>query len=362
MILSHEFGHFLVAKLTNTKVEEFGFGFPPKIFWKKIGETIYSFNLFPIGGFVKIAGEDGVKDFIDPSKAPADYNYQRNFNAKSATIKAAIISAGVLFNLILAWILISFSLTLGSLEQIDDNLTAPTGQVIIMEVQKNSPAEKAGLIAGDIIMTLSSAPSSNVSDAILQKINPTKMAETQDFVNLNRGKEIEISYKRGEDVFSAIVRLKDIEAKDGALGIAMTRAVIVKEKWHTAILKGFKQTILLTAGIAYAIFYFIIGLFKGVGFEQVAGPIGIFNIVGQASRFGILHLIQLSAILSINLAVINFFPFPALDGGRLIFILAEKIKGSPMNYKAVNLVNSVGFAILIILMLLVTYQDISRLV
>lgn len=365
LILSHEFGHFLVAKLTNTKVEEFGFGFPPKIFWLKKGETIYSFNLFPIGGFVKILGEDGAPpQEVGLSNLEIASPNNRNFFSKPVSVKAAIIAGGVFFNLLLAWILISASLSLGSLQQIDDNLDFKNAQVMIAEVQKNSPAEVIGLRPGDQIFRLSelTLASANLEvSAPGNFLEPTKMTEVQDFVNLNRGKKIEITYKREDKIFSSKIQLRDAAAKEGGLGIAMARVAMVKEKWHAAIFKGLKQTILLTGAIALAIIYFIIGLFRGTGFEQVAGPIGIFNIVGQTSQFGISHLIQLSALLSINLAIINFLPFPALDGGRLIFVLIEKIKGSPLNYKVVNLIHSVGFAILIILMLFVTYQDILRL-
>lgn len=353
LILSHEFGHFLAAKLTDTKVEEFGFGFPPKIFWIKKGETIYSLNLFPIGGFVKILGEDGapVEEVGLPNSEDAS---SRNFSFKPPVVQALIVSAGVLFNLILAWIFISISLNLGTFRQIDDDLAAPSANVMIVEVQKNSSAESVGLIPGDIITKL------KFGDQVSEQ--PTKMAEVQNFINFNRGEEIEITYKRGEDVLVSAVKLKDVKAEEGALGIAMARIAFAKEPWYLAIWNGLKQTVFLTAGIAVAIFYFIVGLFQGVGFEQVAGPVGIFNIVGQTARFGFVHLIQLTAILSINLAIINFFPFPALDGGRLLIILIEKLKGSPMNYKVINLIHSVGFALLIFLMLLVTYQDILRLI
>ena len=356
LILSHEFGHFLAAKLTNTKVEEFGFGFPPKIFWRKRGETIYSFNLFPIGGFVKILGEDGQSDV---KHSVLDAEESRNFSFKSAGVQALIVSAGVLFNLILAWILISISLSLGSFQQIDDNFAEENikPQVIIVEVQKGSPAESAGLLPGDILIGYRIAELSGYAMA-----EPTKMSEVQNFINSNRGKKIEITYKRGDVLFSSSAQLKDAKAEEGALGIAMARVAVIQEPWYAAIFKGLKQTAFLVFAVSAGIFYFIIGLFQGVGFEQVAGPVGIFNIVGKTAQFGLSHLIQLTALLSINLAIINFFPFPALDGGRLIVVLVEKIKGSPINYKVINLIHSVGFALLIFLMFLVTYQDILRLI
>lgn len=344
LILSHEFGHFLAAKKTNTKVEEFGFGFPPKIFGKKIGETVYSFNLFPIGGFVKILGEDGF------SENASDKN--RNFSLKPFWVKSLILIAGVFFNLILAWILISVNLSLGSLKEIEDSdiLENTRTQVIITQILKGSLAEQIGIFPGNIITKLSSESG---------EISPVRASEVQNFIQNNKGKEIEI-FKEGGGSFK--VKLRDVNAKDGALGVALARVTVVKEPFYIALIKGFKETAALTIGIAIAIFYFIIGLFQGAGFENVAGPVGIFKIVGQAKSLGVSYIASLAAVLSINLAIINFLPFPALDGGRFLFAAIEKIKGTPLNQKAVNIANATGFVILIALMVIITYRDILRII
>lgn len=351
LILSHELGHFLAAKKTGVKVEEFGFGFPPRILkWKK-GETTYSFNFFPIGGFVKILGENGEEDISDKEK-------KESFYFKSASVKAFIISAGILFNLLLAWALFSASFAIGTKEQISDeadlkSLGAKTAEIMIVSVNENGPAYASGLKTGDILLSLSSK---NNSSFFLKTI------DVQNFINLHRGEEIGITYKRGNTVSSLKTELKDVEAKKGALGIAMVRLATIKASWYKAVFKGLKQTALLTVEITFAIFYFFASLFKGTGFEQVAGPIGIFNIVGESVKFGLSYILQLSALLSINLAVINLLPFPALDGGRLLFIIIEKIKGAPINPKITNTVNSVGFAFLILLMIIITYKDITRII
>lgn len=344
LILSHEFGHFLIAKKTNTKVEEFGFGFPPKIFGKKIGETVYSLNLFPIGGFVRILGEDGL------SEDASDKN--RNFSLKPFWVKSLILSAGVLFNLLLAWVLISVTLTLGSLKEVEDDAVLGIGEskIIITQILEGSPAEAAGILPGSVITKISSAAGD---------ITPIKTSEMQNFIQNNKGKEIEI-FTEGDGIFK--VKIRDIDAKDGALGVGLARAALIKEPFYLAIIKGFKETILFTMYTAAAIFYFIIGLFKGTGFENVAGPVGIFKIVGQAKTLGISYITQLAAILSINLAIINFLPFPALDGGRFLFAIIEKIKGTPLNQKAVNIANATGFFILIALMVIITYRDILKII
>lgn len=351
LILSHEFGHFLVAKKTNTKVEEFGFGFPPKILgWKK-GETTYSFNLFPIGGFVKILGENYDDDIPENEK-------EKSFYFKSASIKAFIVGAGVLFNLLLAWTLISASLGMGIKQQIKDdvdlkNINANIVEITVVDVEKDSPADKAGLKQGDVLLSLSSE--NNL-------VHVLKINDVQNFLNSHRGREIELTYKRNNSTASLKAKPRDVEAKDGALGIAMVRLATVKENWHSVVFKGLKQTVLYTTETAYAIFYFLVGLFKGTGFDQVAGPVGIFNIVDEAAKFGLSYILQLSALLSINLAVINFLPFPALDGGRLLFIAIEKIKGAPINPKIANTINSIGFALLLFLMIIITYKDITRII
>ena len=346
LILSHEFGHFLFAKLSKVKVEEFGFGFPPRIFCFKKNETVYSFNLFPIGGFVKILGEDG------PGNTGQDAPVKSNFAFKPVYIKAAIISAGVFFNLILAWILFSVGFFVGAPTQVDDETEIFGVQVVITEVAANSPAENAGLAPGDRIVGFRTDN---------KGIEISTIGEVQSFVKEREGEKINILYNRGGEEFSADVvpRIGPPEG-EGALGIAMARVGILKSSWYASIWLGLKETIFLAFIIAQAFFYLMAGIFKGVGFDEVSGPVGIFNIVSDVSQMGIIYLIRFAAVLSINLAVINIIPFPALDGGRLLFLAIEKIKGSPVNYKIANFAHGLGFVLLIILLILLTYNDFLR--
>jgi regulator of sigma E protease len=338
LILSHEFGHFIVAKKSGIRVDEFAFGFPPRLFKFKKGETVYSFNLIPFGGFVKIHGEEGQeKDDL------------RSFASKPALVRALVISAGVIFNLILAWFLISIGFMTGlatSASSAPSYAKIKDIKIAIIQIASNSPAELAGLRPGDELLGFAT------------------ISEIQDFINSHKGKEIEIKYKRGEETgFVKMVPRTDPPAGQGAIGIAMDEVGFVRLPFYLAIWQGLKMTYQLTVTIAVLIFYFIIGAIKGlVGFESVMGPVGIVVATGAVAKLGFSYLLSFIALLSINLAVINILPFPALDGGRLLFLLIEKIKGSPVNPRFSSIVHTIGLAILLILMLAITYKDILKLI
>lgn len=352
LIISHEFGHFLFAKLAKVKVEEFGFGFPPKIFWFKKGETIYSFNLFPIGGFVKILGEnDETKDLNNQSSKEEDSG---NFSFKPLSVKIGIIAAGVFFNFLLAWIIFSFGSVVGFPTEINDEANAPNAKVLIVDIAKNSPAEKVGLIPGDIITRL------------LHEAEPrviSKSFEVREFVSEHKGEEITIFYERGNETFSLNItpRISSPEG-EGALGVAMARVDILKTPFYKAPWEGFKRASFAVIFIAGGFYNLFADLFSGVNVSgQIAGPVGIFSIIKTQSQFGIMNIINFTALLSLVLVVVNILPFPALDGGRILFLIIEKLKGSPINAKVANAIHTAGFALLLLLMLVVTYNDIMRL-
>ncbi|MDO8555482.1 MAG: site-2 protease family protein [bacterium] len=340
LVLSHELGHFLAAKKSGIKVEEFGFGFPPRLFGVKRGETVYSLNLIPFGGFVKIFGED------------SDKNLPRSFSSKSIPVRAIVLFAGVLFNVILAWILLSAVFFVGAPSSVGDSAQ---GKVTILEVQQNTPAEKAGLMSGDQILRVS------FKDEIL---DAKTVAETQLFIKNHRGLPIKIDYLRGKEQKSAEAT-PDVnpETGKGALGIAMDKIGIVSIPIHKAVYEGLKTTLVLIQTIAESLSALVVSLVKGAGVSaNVAGPVGIIGIVGTASEFGFVYVVQLVALLSINLAIINFMPFPALDGGRLLFLAIEAVRRKPISQKVFKAINSIGFFILIGLMLLITYRDIIKLI
>lgn len=338
LILVHEFGHFVVAKKSGVRVDEFGFGFPPKLFsWKK-GETRYSINLVPLGGFVKIYGEQG--------EGKGEKN---SFMSKSISRRAMIIASGVLMNFVLAIFLFSLGNFIGAPTVIDNEILFPDAKVRDIKVQiigvmQQSPAEKAGFMAGDILVDANTPES------------------FQNFVSANQGKEIGIRVKRGAETLNLKVVPERIPEGIGArIGVSIDRTGIVSYSWWKSIYKGIQDTIdfivLIVVTLAEVIHKAFLG--EQVG-EVLTGPIGIYNITAQAAGMGFIYLIQLTALISINLGLINILPFPALDGGRLLFLAIEKIKGSPVSQRVENAAHAVGFALLILLMIFITWRDIVR--
>jgi regulator of sigma E protease len=369
LILVHELGHFLAAKKFGLLVEEFGFGLPPRIWGKKIGETIYSINALPFGGFVKIYGEDAEvtpekpfsKTAVVPSQrgeTPLDSQphsaafggnlarsasetfsqkvspvFSRSFKDQTIWRRVLIVSAGVLMNFLLGWLVISVVFSVGLPQA-----------VLITDVRANSPAAEVGLQTGDKV-----AGFSNIDEFIK-------------YIDQNRGKEIDLKIERsGKEIgFRTTPRLNP-PVGEGALGIGLVEAGLPKQNIAKSFIEGFKASV----GIIKTIFVALINLISKalVGeatLEAVAGPVGIVKITAQAGSLGFVYLLQLLALISLNLAVINIFPFPALDGGRLLFLLIEKIKGSPLPAKSERYANAVGMALLLFLMALITIKDIGR--
>ena len=326
LILVHELGHFLAAKKFGLLVEEFGFGLPPKIFAKKIGETDYSINALPFGGFVKIFGENREEN--------ASISPERNFSNLKIWKRAIVLAAGVGFNFLLGWLAISLVFAIGT-----------PSVVIITEIKKNSPAEEVGLLAGDRIADF------------------TKVNDFIDFVNSHQGEKIKLKIEReGKTLELEAIPRKNPPIGEGSLGVGLVDAGLEKQNIFMSFWEGLKTSLNSIKTIFLAIINLIGKAFVGkASFEQVTGPIGIVKITAQASTLGIVYLLQLLALISLNLAVINILPFPALDGGRLFFLLIEKIKGSPLDQKFEKITNAVGFAILIFLMIVITIKDIIKL-
>lgn len=327
LIIGHELGHFAVAKWFKLKVEEFGFGFPPRLLKKKIGETIYTLNAVPFGGFVKIYGEDYREEIVDK---------ERSFYGLSAWKKSLVVVAGAVMNFIIGWLTISMVLMIG---------VAPT--IFISQVSQESPAALAGLKEGDELKGFK-----NVS-------------EFTSFVNENRGNEINLNIVREnkELIIKATPRVNP-PLGEGPLGVSLADGGISKHNVFKALYEGFKTSFKILAVIFVSLFELLSGLFLGnwQTTAEVTGPIGIFNFLGTASKLGIVYLLQILGLISLNLTAINIIPFPALDGGRLFFIFYEKLSGSKLNYKVETAIHTVGFAILILLMVIVTVKDIINLV
>jgi regulator of sigma E protease len=369
LVLVHEFGHFFAAKKFGVRVDEFGFGFPPRLFsWKK-GETVYSINALPFGGFVKIFGEDGeevktkaLPSFPDEGKAFVNIPgnpITRSLSNRPRWQQAIILFAGVLANFLLAWLLLSFGFMSGlptSQSAEPKGYSLENVRLTVISVLEKSPAEIAGLKSGDKIISVKSG-----KDSILEPaINPENFKA---FVFSRPDKKIEIGYLRGRDptIFYAEM-VPDLIDSRPMIGISMDNIGTAKLPVLRAFWEGLRLDAYLTKSTVAGLFGLIVGGIKGkASLSSIAGPVGIVGIVGDAYKFGLVYLLSFTALISVNLMIINLIPFPALDGGRLLFLLIEKIKGSRMNPKFANVANTVGFAILIIFMLLVTYNDVIKL-
>jgi regulator of sigma E protease len=366
LVISHEAGHFFTAKAFKIKVEEFGFGFPPKLFgWKK-GETEYTINALPFGGFVKIFGESldeadflevGFLDSEDQKKK--ELERKRSFSYKPKYQQALVMFAGITANFLVAWLLFSVGFMSGlptSVGSETKGYELKDVRLVVVSVLKESPAELAGLKSGDKIISL------QTDKKVLSEITPNNL---KDFIVSNAGKEIEFGYTRGDNKdinLTKIVPKAGLTDGQPGIGISMDQVGTAKLPVFKALNEGMKLTVSVTKGTVVGLYTLIVDGIQGKGsFSSVTGPVGMVNLVGDASKFGFVYLLSFAALISINLAVINFIPFPALDGGRLLFLLIEKIKGSRINPKFANTANMIGFAILIILMLLVTFNDVVKL-
>lgn len=346
LIFVHEFGHFMVAKRNGVRVEEFGFGFPPRIFSVKKGETIYSINAIPLGGFVKIYGEEGEGE-----------NSPRSFVTKKSWQKASILLAGVAMNIVLAIFLFGLGHLIGLPTAIDESDISkyPNASLKIVSVSSASPAAQAGILEGDSIISLKAA-----DGKVFENIK--KPSDFQTFVEAEKGKEITLILQRGsQEISVSLTPRENPPLGQGPTGVQLALVTNISSPWWRAPIDGFLTAIGLLWAIILVFFEIIKNIFSigRVGVDLV-GPVGIFNLTGQAQTMGFIYLMQLTALLSLNLAFINAFPFPALDGGRALFLVIEKIKGSPISQKVQNIIHSVGFAVLILLMIVITYRDILR--
>jgi len=352
LIVVHEFGHFVIAKLSGMRVDEFGIGYPPKAWGKKFGETEYTLNWLPFGGFVKIFGED---------PEPGAERDPRAFSSKPRILQAAVLVAGIGMNLFFAYLLITATLFLGTTRALtsEEAKIAPDAVLAVASVIPNSPAEEAGLVPGDAILSVESAGGSYTG------------AEPELFtalVNENEaGTPITLSVRHGEEI-------KDVTLTPAtgviagnpdrvALGVGLATIGTVSVSALEAPVEGAILTWELTKQTAVALYHFFGGLFTFTAdLSQVAGPVGIAGAVGSASSDGIASLLAITALISINLALINLLPVPALDGGRLFFVIIEAITRRPIKPVIANAFNTVGFALLILLMLVVTASDIFKIV
>jgi regulator of sigma E protease len=331
LILAHEFGHFITAKAFRVEVKEFGVGFPPRILGRKWGETIYSLNAIPLGGFTKLAGEE------DPSTP-------RSLAGKPTGIRLLVLSAGSLMNFLAPLALFTIAFV------VPHNVVM--GKVVVEEVAPNSPAAIAGIQNEDTILSINDKPINNTGDL-------------QRYIQLNLGRETEITISHSDttiESFRLVPRWQPPEGQ-GAIGVTVktTDATTIRQSepaWRAAPL-----------GVATCVETFVLfkngvlSMITGATSLEVRGPVGIAEMTGEVARAGLSPLLEFAAFLSINLGLINIFPLPALDGGRIAFVLLEKARGGKrIPPRTEGLIHLIGFALLIGVIAAITYNDITRIV
>lgn len=368
LVFVHELGHFLAAKKAGMFVEEFGFGLPPRIWGKKIGETTYSINALPIGGFVKLYGEDGGE-----SPPPVGAKGRAYFE-KSILKRLSVLLAGVTMNLLLA--IVSFSILYFVL-----GIPTKTGKIKILGITKDSPAQFAGLKEEDQIIGVDGKKVFSVDEFVQltgekagnkiqleigrDKDNPCKPLEGNQVLGGATSSEQGFNCL-GENLLVSLIPRESPPEGEGALGVVISETELKKYPWwqmpYLGAREGFKESLSWAGMILSSLKTTLTTLVvMGKVPRDVAGPIGIFQITGQVAKDGILAILQFLGILSVNLAIINILPFPALDGGRLIFLGYEVIFRRKVSPKIEMLVNQIGMAILLSLMALITVNDVLRL-
>ncbi|MEX2013701.1 MAG: M50 family metallopeptidase [Parcubacteria group bacterium] len=357
LIIVHELGHLLVAKYFGIRVDEFGLGFPPlakKLFtWKN---TLFTLNWLPFGGFVKIFGENPVAEQSslrgESLGLPED-----SFQSKNRGIQASVLVAGVVGNFIFAWFLISLGFLTGLPSPAGLSVPVENPRTVITLVLPASPAGEAGLKSGDAILSLSRGE--DVLPAVAGEV--VSPEEASGFIALSSGQIIFEIERGGQVSRKTVVPEEGIIAGQRAVGISMDVIGTVKLQPHKALWYGLKTTSELTLLTGRAITTFIVQALGGrADLSGITGPVGIVGMVGDVRELGFAYLLTFTALISINLAIINLLPFPALDGGRLFFVLIEAVSRRSMPPLIFNVLNTVGFALLILLMLLITVQDIRN--
>jgi regulator of sigma E protease len=350
LILVHEWGHFIAAKKTGMRVDEFGIGFPPKLYGIKKGETEYTLNALPIGGFVRIYGENpDAIDEGDPDKA-------RAFGSRPRLAQAIVLVAGVTMNVIFAWFLFFITFVAGVPTAIDEGEATQEAVLYVSGILPNSPLFEE-VEPGSKILSIGSG------ETVLQNPTPTSFSE---FIQNNSSDKVDIKFAKGgeESIVSVQPELglipddRDRAAVGVSLALVETKSYSVGESLWSATEATYSGLINITVGLFTLLSQAITGT---ADFSQVAGPVGIVGMVGDAADFGLVALLTFTAMISLNLAVINMLPIPALDGGRLVFVIIESITRKTINPVWIGRTNLVGFILLMALMIAVTYNDILRL-
>lgn len=333
IVFVHEFGHFIFAKIAGVYVFEFAIGMGPKIWGFKKGETEYNLRAIPIGGFCSMAGED--YDDEELKKVPK----KRRLQAKTAWQRFLIMVFGPMNNFILAVVLLLFiALVWGG----------STMDPVITQVEEGSIAEKIGMNAGDRVLAINKHKVSTSDDISLYLA----------ISNPEKNNAIKVRKESGEEITYKVKPKKVKENGEEAYRYGISIQQEKTKGFGEAFVYTFRKTCSIFKQMYITLAYLFTG---GIKLNQLAGPVGIYSIVGEQSKAGIANLLYLMAFLSINVGVINLLPIPAFDGGHILFIIIEKIKGSPVNPELENKIHSVFLILLMLLMVVITFNDILRL-
>ncbi|MBI2474396.1 MAG: site-2 protease family protein [Candidatus Taylorbacteria bacterium] len=353
LIFVHELGHFLAAKSFGIRVDEFALGFPPRLVSKKVGETQYSLNLIPIGGYVKILGEDGSEE----AEKAAEPSRGKRFTDVSRWKQAVVLVSGILGNLLFAWLAVSIGFMFGLPTAAEGPFASEIREraLIITSVLPGSPADESGVLPGDKIIELRGqdealvAPDAEAASELISETPPN--------VPIN----MVVSRQTGTTSIQTLAEEGVIEGKRG-IGISMEYAGVLQLPPHKALVAGAYATVSITQAVAAGVYNIIGDAFRGEAeLSSFTGPVGIAMMVGDAEKAGFVNLLILVVIISINLAVINILPLPALDGGRLLFVTIESIRRKPINQRFAHMSNQIGLIALLLLMAVITYKDIIKL-
>lgn len=350
LIVAHELGHFFAAKWSGMRVDEFGIGYPPKLWGKRIGETEYTLNALPFGGFVRIFGEDET----DAARPDA-------FSARPRILQAVTLVAGIAMNLLVAYVIISAMLVPGTPRALDADevALAPDAELVIASALPGSPAARAGFQPGDIVRSVDGTTADFAgpdADAFTAYVAAQPAGEPLTFSIDRAGEDLSVTAAPEAGLFAD-------EPERTALGVSVATVGTVPVSLLEAPVEGAVLTWEVVKQTAVGLAHFFASVFTlSANLAQVSGPVGIAGVVGDAYDQGLTPLLTITALISINLALINLLPIPALDGGRLFFVIVETVVRRPLPTAFVSAVNIAGFAFLILLMVAVTASDIWKLV
>lgn len=331
LIFFHEFGHFIAAKASGVKVYKFAFGFGPRILGFTKNQTEYVICLIPLGGYVKMAGEMGQESVKETSEEIPE---EQRFDKKSLGIRALIVALGPFMNIATAVVIFSFIFFINGIPVVTNSVST---------VIENGPAEQAGIYSGDKIIAINS----------IKMEEPKRIAN---IINESSGEELQITLDReGEIIDVFIIPEYDDNYKKGLIGITFEVSVE-----NINIFSAFSKGLMTTGNIIKLIFSNTIEMITGKVPIEIAGPLGIAQMTGEAAKLGFLNLLYFTAILSIFIGLFNLLPIPILDGGHIIILAIEKLRGKPLEAKKINFMYLIGISLMIIIFVIATYKDILR--